>query len=85
MHTASRQGVFNDKSNTSSRTRVGAVGSLMYILSSFSLFCFVTLGETLGDTLCDTLCDTLGVANAVAPEGGDVADDAAWGVSQGVA
>ena len=77
MHTASRQGVFNDKSNTSSRTRVGAVGSLMYILSSFSLFCFVTLG--------DTLCGTLGVANAVAPERGDVADDAESGVSQGVA
>ena len=69
MHTASRQGVFNDKTNTSSRTRVGAVGSLMYILSSFSLFCFVTLG----------------VANAVAPEGGDMADDAGLGVSQGVA
>ena len=81
MHTASRQGVFNDKSNTSSRTRAGVVGSLMFILSSFSLFCFVTLG----DTLSDTLCDTLGVANAVAPEGGDMADDAGLGVSQGVA
>ena len=81
MHTASRQGVFNDKSNTSSRTRVGAVGSLMYILSSFSLFCFVTLGDTQGGTLGDTL----GVANAVAPEGGDVAGDAVRGVSQGVA
>ena len=81
MHTASRQGVFNDKSNTSSRTRVGAVGSLMYILSSFSLFCFVTLGGSLGDTLGDTP----GVANAVAPEGGDVAGDAGKGVSQGVA
>ena len=81
MHTASRQGVFNDKSNTSSRTRVGAVGSLMYILSSFSLFCFVTLSDTLGDTLCGML----GVANTVAPERGDVADDAGRGVSQGVA
>ena len=57
----------------------------MFILSSFSLFCFVTLGDTLSDTLCDTLCDTLGVANAVAPEGGDMADDAVWGVSRGVA
>ena len=81
MHTASRQGVFNDKSNTSSRTRVGAVGSLMYILSSFSLFCIVTLSGSLGDTLGDTP----GVANAVAPEGGDVAVDAGRGVSQGVA
>ena len=81
MHTASRQGVFNDKSKTSSRTRVGAVGSLMYILSSFSLFCFVTLADSQGDTLGDTP----GVANAVAPEGGDVADDAESGVSQGVA
>ena len=83
MHTASRQGVFNDKSNTSSRTRVGAVGSLMYILSSFSfsLFCFVTLG----DTLCGTQGDTPGVANAVAPERGDVTGDAESGVSQGVA
>ncbi len=81
MHTASRQGVLNDKSNTSSRTRVGAVGSLMYILSSFSLFCFVTLGDSQGGTLGDTL----GVANAVAPEGGDVASDAESGVSQGVA
>ena len=53
----------------------------MYILSSFSLFCFVTLG----DTLSGTLGDTPGVANAVAPEGGDVADDAVRGVSQGVA
>ena len=81
MHTASHQSRFNDKSNTSSRTRAGVVGSLMFILSSFSLFCFVTLG----DTLCGTLCVTLGVANAVAPEGGDVADDAGSGVSQGVA
>ena len=85
MHTASHQSRFNDKSNTSSRTRAGVVGSLMFILSSFSLFCFVTLGDTLSDTLCDTLCDTLGVANAVAPEGGDMADDAGLGVSQGVA
>ena len=53
----------------------------MFILSSFLLFCFVTLG----DTLSDTLCDTLGVANAVAPKGGDMADDAGLGVSQGVA
>ena len=53
----------------------------MFILSSFSLFCFVTLG----DTLCGTLCVTLGVANAVAPEGGGVADDGGWGVSRGVA
>ena len=81
MHTASLQSRFNDKSNTSSRTRAGVVGSLMFILSSFSLFCFVTLG----DTLSDTLCDTLGVANTVAPEGGGVADDAVQGVSQGVA
>ena len=57
----------------------------MYILSSFSLFCFVTLGDTLSDTLCGTLGVTLGVANAVAPEGGDMADDAGLGVSQGVA
>ena len=81
MHTASRQGVFNDKSNTSSRTRAGVVGSLMFILSSFSLFCFVTLG----DTLSGTLDDTPGVASAVAPEGGDMAGDAGKGVSQGVA
>ena len=81
MHTASHQSRFNDKSNTSSRTRTRLVGSLMFILSSFSLFCFVTLG----DTLSDTLCDTLGVANTVAPKGGDMADDAGLGVSQGVA
>jgi hypothetical protein len=53
----------------------------MFILSSFSLFCFVTLGDTLGDSPGDTP----GVANAVAPERGDMADDAGKGVSQGVA
>ena len=63
------------------RTRAGVVGSLIFILSSFSLFCFVTLSDSLGGTLCGTL----GVANAVAPEGGDVAGDAEKGVSQGVA
>ena len=81
MHTASHQSRFNDKSNTSSRTRAGVVGSLIFILSSFSLFCCVTLS----DTLDDTLGDTPGVANAVAPERGDMAGDAAWGVSRGVA
>ena len=63
------------------RTRAGVVGSLIFILSSFSLFCFVTLS----DTLDDTLGDTPGVANAVAPERGDMAGDAVRGVSQGVA
>jgi hypothetical protein len=53
----------------------------MYILSSFSLFCFVTLSDSLGGTMGDTP----GVANTVAPEGGDVAGDAVRGVSQGVA
>ena len=81
MHTASRQRRFNDNSNTSSRTRAGVVGSLMYILSSFSLFCIVTLGDSLGDTLGDSP----GVANAVAPERGDMADDAGKSVSLGVA
>ena len=85
MHTASHQSRFNDKSNTSSRTRAGVVGSLMFILSSFSLFCFVTLGDTLGGTLVVAQGDTLGVANTVAPKGGDMADDAGLGVSQGVA
>ena len=57
----------------------------MFILSSFLLFCFVTLGDTLGGTLGVAQGDTLGVANAVAPKGGDMADDAGLGVSQGVA
>jgi hypothetical protein len=57
----------------------------MFILSSFSLFCFVTLGDTLGGTLGVAQGDTLGVANTVAPKGGDMADDAGLGVSQGVA
>ena len=85
MHTASHQSRFNDKSNTSSRTRTRVVGSLMFILSSFLLFCFVTLGDTLGDTLVVAQGDTLGVTNTVAPKGGDMADDAGLGVSQGVA
>ena len=52
----------------------------MFILSSFPLFCFVTLGDTLGGTLVVAQGDTLGVANTVVPKGGDGAEDACRGV-----